>query len=244
MILAVTTFALYNRSVSKEKAVKEEKEWDKYWTKKKTKSQAVYRRLASFYRKFIIKRSLNHFIEKEFKKGASLLHAGSGSGQVDKDIAKKFDITALDISAEALKLYKLNNGESSKMLKASIFDIPSKNETFDGIYNLGVHEHFSGTENQKILKEFKRVLKENGKIVLFWPPKFGPTVIFLNTIHFLLNDILKRKIRLHPEEISLIESKKQVESVLKDAGFKMTDFYFGPLDLFTYCVVIAKKSKG
>ncbi|MEK7159866.1 MAG: class I SAM-dependent methyltransferase [Patescibacteria group bacterium] len=228
--------------MSKIKAIKEEKEWDKYWTKKKTASQTVYRAIASFYRKLIIKRALNHFLEKEFKKGAVLLHAGSGAGQVDKDLRKNFDITALDISTEALKLYKINNGPSSKTLKASIFEIPAKENAFEGIYNLGVHEHFTKQENEKIFKEFKRVLKDEGKLVLFWPPKHSLSVNILNSAHFVLNDILKRKIRLHPDEISLIEGKTQVENFLKDSGFKMTKFYFGPKDLFTQCVIVAKKS--
>ena len=227
--------------MSLEKRQKEEKEWDKYWTKKKTSSQAIYRVIASFYRRFLIKKSLNYFLNKEFKKGQTLLHAGSGSGQVDQNAVKKFDITALDISNEALRLYKLYNGQESKTIKASIFEIPVKENTFDGIYNLGVHEHFTGSENEKILKEYLRVLKPEGKIVLFWPPKYSLSVNFLNTTHFILNDILKRKIRLHPAEISLIESKKQVENLLKTCGFKMTKYYFGPKDMFTQCVIVAKK---
>ncbi|OGH02356.1 MAG: hypothetical protein A2798_04055 [Candidatus Levybacteria bacterium RIFCSPHIGHO2_01_FULL_37_17] len=227
--------------MSKIKAIAEEKEWDKYWTKKKTISQAIYRTFASVYRTLIIKRALNYFIKKEFGKGAKLLHAGSGAGQVDTDLIKDYDITALDISREALKLYKKYNGESVKTLKASVFDIPLFNKSVDGIYNLGVHEHFSGAENLRILKEYKRILKDDGKIVLFWPPKYGVSVLFLNTLHFILNDILRRKINLHPREISLIESKKQVKSLLKEAGFKLEKFYFGPADLFTQCVTIAKK---
>lgn len=228
--------------MSKIKALQEEKEWDKYWTKKKTKSQTIYRGIASFYRQFIIKKTLNHFIEQEFKKGSILLHAGSGAGQVDKDILQKYNVTALDISKEALKLYKLHNGTKAKIMLASIFDIPVKPETYDGIYNMGVMEHFTKEEDEKILKELRRVLKPNGKIVLFWPPKFGLTVIFLNSIHFILNNILKRNIRLHPEEISLVKSKKYVNEILKSSGFKMTRFYFGPKDLFTHCIIVAKKN--
>lgn len=224
------------------KRLREEEEWDKYWTKKKTKSQTIYRGIASFYRQFIIKRALNHFIESEFKSRAKLLHAGSGAGQVDEDLIDKYKITALDLSKEALKLYKVYNGSKADLMLASIFDIPAKPATYDGIYNLGVMEHFTKDEDIKILKEFKRVLKKDGKIVLFWPPKFGISVAFLNTTHFILNNILKRNIRLHPDEISLIKSKKQVNEVLKAGGFKMTRFYFGPIDLFTYCVVIGKKA--
>jgi len=228
--------------MTKEKALKEEKEWDEYWTKKQTFSQTIYRAIASFYRQYIIKSSLNHFIESQFKPGAKLLHAGSGAGQVDEDIIKNNDITALDISSEALKLYKFYNGKQAKLMLTSIFDIKAKPATFDGIYNLGVMEHFTKDEDIKILKEFNRVLKPNGKIVLFWPPKFGISVAFLNTTHFILNNILKRNIKLHPDEISLIESKKQVGEVLKAGGFKLTNFYFGPMDLFTYCVVVGKKA--
>ncbi|MEK7559251.1 MAG: methyltransferase domain-containing protein [Patescibacteria group bacterium] len=228
--------------MTKTKMIIEQKEWDKYWTKKKTKSQAVYRIIASLYRQLIIKRALNHFIEKEFAKNSSLLHAGSGGGQVDEDLLKNYKITALDISKEALKLYKFYNGNKAKLIQASIFDIPVKASSFDGIYNLGVHEHFTQKENEKILKEFSRILKPNGKIVLFWPPKFGTSVIFLNSLHFILNNVLGKKIRLHPEEISLVKSKHEIQSFLKRGGFKLKEFYFGPLDMFTHCIVVAKKT--
>ena len=227
--------------MTKTKMIIEQKEWDRYWTKKKTKSQLVYRIIASFYRRYIIKRALNHFIEIEFIKNSTLLHAGSGGGQVDEDILKNYKITALDISKEALKLYKFYNGDKAKLIQASVFDIPTKELSFDGIYNLGVHEHFTQEENEKILKEFSRILKPNGKIVLFWPPKFGTSVIFLNSLHFILNNVLGKKIRLHPEEISLVKSKKQVQSFLKKGGFRLKKFYFGPLDMFTHCIIIAEK---
>ncbi|PIY95153.1 MAG: hypothetical protein COX78_04205 [Candidatus Levybacteria bacterium CG_4_10_14_0_2_um_filter_35_8] len=227
--------------MTKTKMLKEQKEWDNYWKKKKTKSQAAYRIIAKIYRQLIIKRALNSFINSNFKKGAILLHAGSGTGQVDEDIINSYKITALDLSGEAIKLYKLNHGNKAKLIQGSIFDVPVKSDTFDGIYNLGVMEHFTREENIKILKEFKRILKRNGKIVLFWPPKFGLTVMFLNSLHFVLNDILKRNIRLHPEEISLAKSKKHVEKILNDSGFKVTELYFGPVDLFTHYVIVAKK---
>jgi ubiquinone/menaquinone biosynthesis C-methylase UbiE len=224
------------------KIVKQQKEWDDYWKQRKTKSQNLYRTVASIYRQLIIKRVLNSFIQNNFKKGTTLLHAGSGTGQVDEDIINNYKITALDLSKEAINLYKLNHGEKAKLIQGSIFNIPVKPNTFDGIYNLGVMEHFTKEEDVKILKEFKRVLKTNGKIVLFWPPKFGLTVMFLNSLHFVLNNILKRNIRLHPEEISLAKSQSHVEEVLHDSGFKLIQYYFGPTDLFTHCIVVAQKT--
>ena len=103
-------------------------------------------------------------------------------------------------------------------------------------------EHFTKDEDVKILQEFRRILKKDGKLVLFWPPKFGLTVTFLNSLHFVLNNILRRNIRLHPEEISLAKSRSHIKEVLNEAGFKLTEYYFGPIDLFTHCIIVAQKT--
>lgn len=216
-----------------------EKEWDNYWIGKRGKRESLYDVVAQIYRKLIIKRALNYFIKREFPKNSKLLHTGCGSGQVDIDISKIYDITGLDISKEALKIYTKTAGRKSKTLHADISDIPVKDQSFDGVYNLGVMEHFNKEENQKNLKEFKRVIKPNGKIILFWPPVFGISVIFLNSLHFFLNKVLRKNVRLHPEEISLLKSKKDVNTILKKSGFKMTQFYFGPRDFFTHCIIVA-----
>ena len=55
---------------------------------------------------------------------------------------------------------------------------------------------------------------------------------------FVLNNIFKRNIRLHPAEPMLLSSKRQAERILNDAGFELTDFYFGIRDLYTQTVVV------
>ncbi len=114
-------------------------------------------------------------------------------------------------------------------------------ESKDGIYNLGVMEHFSQEEIQIILTEFHRVLKPNGKVLIFWPPEFGVSVIFLKCVHFLLNRILNKNIYLHPEEITRIRSKKHAYQIFERANFEVVDYYFGPRDAFTYSVIAAVK---
>lgn len=216
-------------------------DWDSYWKNKKKTTFIFYDIIASFYRKFIIKPTLNYFIRKHFKKSDKVLHAGCGSGQVDSDIKDFISIHALDISREALTLYQKVNPQKCKAVHGSIFDIPSENEFFDGIYNLGVMEHFRKDEIVIILKEFHRILKVDGKIILFWPPEYGLSVIFLKFVHFVLNNILKRNIKLHPEEPNRVRSKKQIEYYLGLAKFKLVELYFGPRDFFTHAVVVAQK---
>src|SRR6476660_1672349 len=78
--------------------------WNEYWGVKKKSGGVVYDVIAEFYRKFLIRPSLNHFIKKYFKPGSTILHAGCGSGQVDADIRHHISITGLDISPNALQI--------------------------------------------------------------------------------------------------------------------------------------------
>ncbi len=220
---------------------KGEDEWDEYWRTERKKRKVLYDALAVFYRKYIIKRTLNHYLTKTFKKGAFLLHAGCGGGQVDEDVVNYAKITALDISIEALNRYKWLYKNKCKVVHGSIFKIPSKNQNFDGIYNLGVMEHLTDKEIKVTLDEFNRILKKNGKILLFWPPAFGASVLFLNTVHFILNGILKKNIRLHPHEITKVTSRKQIGNILARSGFELEKFDFGPRDFFTYTIIVGKK---
>ena len=215
--------------------------WDMYWKGKQHAHSKVYDSIAEFYRKFIIKKSLNYFINQHFKPGTKVLHAGCGSGQVDVDIVKNFSITAMDISAPALEIYQKTNSVGCKTVLGSILKTSFEAGTFDGIYNLGVMEHFSTQEIQTILLEFKRILKAQGKIVLFWPHENGSSVTFLKFVHFILNNIFKKNIKLHPDEISRLKSKQHAQNIIEQSGLVFVDYYFGPKDLFTQAVVVAQK---
>ena len=219
--------------------------WDKYWMKKENEPVLfVYDLIASFYRKFIIKPNLNNFIFKNFKKGDKLLHAGCGGGQVDIDISKNYKISALDISKIALDTYKNNNPNVEKLLYGDIFSVPANDSSFDGIYNLGVMEHFEEDEIISIMKEFKRIIKSEGKIIMFWPHESGPHVLFLKFAHFILRSIFKSKISLHPAEITRINSKKHIHNICKKANIEIENYFFSMRDLFTYVVIILSKNSS
>lgn len=225
----------------KSKDIEAENDWDIYWTKQDKPTSKVYDTIAQFYRDNIIKPALNHFIFKHFRPGSKILHAGCGSGSVDIDLQKKLDITALDISKKALEIYQNINGKESKVVQGSIFELPFADESLDGIYNLGVMEHFTEKEIDLIFSEFKRVLVKDGKIVIFWPPVYGLTVQVLDFAHFILNKILKRNIKLHPDEISRIKSKSHAISFAERNGFKFLEYYFGPKDIFTQIILVGQK---
>ena len=119
-------------------------QWDAYWETKKDRVSVVYEAIATGYRTQVIERRLRAVVTKNFAPGAKLLHAGCGSGQVDAGIQGRMRITGLDISPAALDLYARNNPDAEQVVHGNIFALPFADDSFDGVYNLGVVEHFTG----------------------------------------------------------------------------------------------------
>jgi dolichol-phosphate mannosyltransferase len=219
--------------------------WDRYWdSKEREVERSTYDIVASFYRNYLIKPTLNRFITRTFAPQAELLHAGCGGGEVDTDIVRYAKVTAVDISPNAVAKYRVNHGARAECMVMDIFHLSTLPRRFDGLYNLGVMEHFEEDQLRQILSEFNRTLKPGGRVVLFWPPVYGLSVIALGIIHFVLNRVLRRNIQLHPPEPSKVRSRKQIQKLLDESGFDLQSFSFGIRDAFTYAVIVATKSQG
>jgi dolichol-phosphate mannosyltransferase len=214
--------------------------WDEYWNKSSCTESKIYNIIASLYRNLVIKKRLNRYVTKTFNLGDNLLHAGCGSGQVDLDIQNLMNITAIDISKVALDRYSRNIYKSRNITHGSIMNMPFENDYFEGIYNLGVMEHFSEDEIIRILSEFKRVLKINGKVLLFWPHKNASSVFVLRIAGYFLSK-LNLKSTFHPPEPSLIKSKKEACRYALNAGLKLTDYTFGFKDGFIQSAITLQK---
>jgi ubiquinone/menaquinone biosynthesis C-methylase UbiE len=218
-------------------------EWDDYWKDQKRNKRILYNLIASFYRKYIIKRNLNRVIRKNFSPGVKLLHAGSGGGEVDGDIRTYAEIYALDFSTNALKNYKRRYGPSSKVILADVRKIPVADNYFDGVYNLGVLEHFEQKEGIEIIKELARVTKKGGKVILFWPPEYGVSVIFFKSLVFFANRILRIKnVKFHPKEVNRLASLQHAKNLVKRCHLKLIKYEFTGKDLYTYVILTLQKS--
>ena len=219
--------------------------WDTYWTRSQEKSQRIYSLIASIYRRLAIRRNLNHFIHKHFSPGARLLHAGCGSGQVDAKLSREMRITAVDISLPALESYRRNNPRAEAIRHGDILNLNGvARGTFDGAYNLGVVEHFSHEQIVQILREMGRAVKPGGKVVIFWPHRRATSVLVLKAIHWLLNCFRHHggaQVRLHPPEVSLLQSRDQARQLVERAGFNLIEYHFGLRDLLVQAVVVGCK---
>lgn len=215
--------------------------WDSYWEKKSKPGALAYDLVAAAYRNVFIKSNLTRTIFREFGAGAKLLHAGCGSGQVDANLHERVDITAVDISPEALQRYSRENPKAFAVQHADILALPFADGTFDGAYNLGVVEHFEGAQLDKLFSELARVTKPGGKIVVFWPHKLATSAAVLDGIHFMMNDVLKRDVRLHPPEPTRVGSRSEAAAAMSKAGLELVSYEFGPRDLFVQAIAVGRR---
>lgn len=214
-------------------------DWNKYWVTNR-RSEAVYGIIADFYRKFIISATLRRTFRKFVPVNSLCLHAGAGSGEVDRILSPHWRLTGLDFSNEAVKQYKLRHTDPDcTVIQADNFMLPFGEMKFDCIFNLGVMEHFTSSEIKEMLVEFRRVLKDDGVIILFWPPRYGLSVIVLRSFHWIITKFNPEFTPLHPREISLIESRRLTRQLVESAGFTRVSFKFAARDLFTHEVLVA-----
>lgn len=221
-------------------ALHDPQRWDSYWSGKSDPSGWLYDLVAGIYRRGVIQPYLERFMRRNFPAGASLLHAGCGSGQVDVRLHGLVRITAVDISPAALALYARHNPVAARLEQADIFRLPFPAATFDGVYNLGVMEHFTADEIARILGEFRRVLRPGGQALLFWPRTSAPSVWVLRGVHWFLARFVSRSAPLHPPEISLLRGRADAESQLRRGGFRLVNYHYGPADLFIQAVLVAE----
>jgi dolichol-phosphate mannosyltransferase len=232
-------------------------DWNSYWSgqskagdRPSSRPQTAeyhgttYDLIAGIYRRMIIKRNLERAILRTFPPGATLLHAGCGSGQVDTDLQTRMRITALDISPGALFLYARNNPAAADVKHGSIFQLPFPDSSLDGIYNLGVMEHFTPAQIAEILREFRRVLRPEGKIVLFWPHARATSVFVLRAVHLVLRHLMKSAKQLHPPELTHMRSRRHAQALLDEAGFEVVDYRFGLSDCFVQAIIVGGKARS
>lgn len=211
--------------------------WDAYWSRKAHPSLLAYDMVAAAYRLLVIRPNLVYALRRAFPWGGRLLHAGCGSGQADATLPGDYEITAVDLSAAALRLYAQNNPANRHVAQGNIFKLPFADASFDGVYNLGVMEHFSESDIEAILREFRRVLRSDGKVVLFWPHSRATSVAVLDAAHVVLKHF-GRTGKLHPDEITRLKGREHAQALLNRADLRLVDYQFGWRDFFVQAVVV------
>ena len=201
-------------------------------------NKPFFQRLLSFYRKAFISRAVKYYTDKYFPGEGIFLEAGAGTSQSSSRIEKLGrKLIALDLNHYVLAQHNCLDYK----VQGDILSLPVRSRSVHGLWNLGVMEHFTDVEIKVILKEFKRILKDDGVLLLFWPPFYAPFQIVLNSIAWLSHKFFNKKIEFFPSEINRYQNKQRLINFLQTADLKLVKTYFNILDLFSYVVVIVKK---
>ncbi len=105
------------------------------------------------------------FLFDLLEKGDKVLDLGCGNGRLYPAL-KKGNYTGVDYSEKLIEAAKENHPEA-KFQKANALNLPFSDNCFDKIYSIAVLHHIPSAElRTDFLKEAKRVLKKEGKVIL------------------------------------------------------------------------------
>lgn len=100
------------------------------------------------------------------RRGLEILDAGCGTGLLAKKMQEFGQVWGIDIHPEAIKYAKKRG---IKVKKASVTNIPFKDNFFDLVVSIDVIYHQQVEDDQKTLREFFRVLKPEGILIIRVP---------------------------------------------------------------------------
>jgi ubiquinone/menaquinone biosynthesis C-methylase UbiE len=114
----------------------------------------------------IVRASLARFL-KTSSDEASVLDAGCGAGKLLEEFTRTYKgrSVGIDFSPTSLELCKKRKA-ITKLVNSSVSELPFKDESFDAVVSLDVLYHKGVASDVAALKEFKRVLKIDGIVIL------------------------------------------------------------------------------
>ena len=110
----------------------------------------------------------NEFLVKNISKNAKVLEVGCGNGRnIESIISITKNIVGIDIDPEAIKITKerFKNIPDIKIEENNVFNLSFANKIFDVVFTFITLVNW-GENKIKALKEMKRVLKDDGKMII------------------------------------------------------------------------------
>ncbi len=141
--------------------------------------------------------------------GKKLLDAGCGTGHnIGRFLAKGFEVDGLDFSAESIAIAK-SRFPRARFFEADLLNTHLPSNSYDGIFACASLLHIKKADVPRALLEFKRLLKQNGKLFISVKEGKGERIIqkkdrkrFFN---FFQTDELKKMIEAGGFQILRLE---------------------------------------
>ena len=217
--------------------------WSKHWSE--NNQQSLSQKFFSFYRKTVFARTVRYFVDCYFPSSGVFLEAGSGTSETSMRIDKRGGarlLVAIDI---VLPILSMCHPIMDVKVCGDVFHLPFQKNSIDGIWNVGVMEHFNHGQIDQIMREFHRVLRKDGQVILLWPAIDSIPQKMLHIAEKAIN--FKRRaegFHFHPEEISQLRSTAEGHDVLERNGFNTLHIDNGFRSLMAFKTLIGAKNEN
>lgn len=167
---------------------------------------------------------------KSFCKNKKVLDAACGTGYGSVIISKvSKEVTGIDISEKTIleNKTKFNQIKNLSFVKMSVTTLDFPDNYFDVITSFETIEHIKEKDINLMLKEFSRVLKKDGLLIISTP----------DVRNYSLDNFIKSN-GFHLIEFDL----KQFEKII-NLNFKIIDFYYQDKSLQFFRIILSRLSK-
>jgi SAM-dependent methyltransferase len=228
--------------VSVPRAVSDMEDWSRHWSGEHQQSAA--QTFFSFYRKAVFARTVAYFVNRYFPAQGLFVEAGCGTAETSMRIDKHGGartLVALDI---ILPVLKHAHPIMDERVCGDIFNLPFQDNSMDGLWNVGVMEHFTPEQVDQIMREYHRVLKDGAPIILLW---VGATSLPQKALRLVEAVANARKpgedFRFHPPEINLLKSSAAGNAILRQYDFQPVHVDFGLRSLMAFITLVGTKAQ-
>jgi ubiquinone/menaquinone biosynthesis C-methylase UbiE len=170
------------------------------------------------------------YLQKTITPDAKVLEIGCGDGRSIRDVLPiTKDIIGIDHDDKAIKKAKKNflDFPYIDFLKEDAANLSFSNKTFDFVICMGSFVNFAD-EKYKILGEAKRVLKDNGRIIIsvFSEDAMEERMKVYSSIGVKIKDIKNGRVifdDISDDNISEQFTKEQLENIFSKSNLKIKD---------------------
>lgn len=217
-------------------------DWTDHWAA--DRQDSLSQRFFSWYRKAVFARTVSYFIERFFPPSGVFLEAGSGTSETSQRIDKRDGARTLVACDIVLPVLARCHPVMDVALGADIFRLPFADASVDGIWNVGVMEHFTAAQIDAILGELHRVLRPDAPLLLLWPARDSIPQKLLRVVEVAINARRRQgpRFRFHPDEISQLRSSAEARDILGRNGFEVIHIDPGPRSLMAFKTIVAHRS--
>ncbi len=146
-----------------------------------------------------IRLSVDHYLRYynalKYVENKTVLDIASGEGYGTSILAGKADfVYGVDISSEAVEHAKARyQAANLKFIQGSAADIPLDDASVDMIVSYETIEHLPEDLQERMLQEFKRILKPDGILLISTPDKYDYTDIPQEENHFHIHELYREE---------------------------------------------------